>query len=258
MRKQIFGGGLAIVILSMAWIRLHTPAAVSAQAAPSPVVLVELFTSEGCSDCPPADALLRQIQGTHTASGQLIIALSEHVTYWNRLGWSDPFSQETFTARQNAYGTRFHLDSVYTPQMVVNGTDQFVGSDRTALQRAFDGERARPQIALHMTSAAVSGASMKIAFTASGALPTTGADIVAAITDDTAQSNVLRGENSGRKLDHVAVARSLAKLGTLHAAGDKTIDIPSPPSLSKGAHHIILFLQTPGLGPILGADTRPL
>ena len=106
-------------------------------ATPAPrVVLVELFTSEGCSSCPPADALLRQVNGTQTAAGQLIVGISEHVTYWNSLGWSDPFSSSLYTERQNAYGERFHLDGVYTPQMVINGTEQIVGSDRAAFARA--------------------------------------------------------------------------------------------------------------------------
>ena len=108
-----------------------------AQIAAKPkVVLVELFTSEGCSSCPTADALLRQINGTQTNGGRLIVGISEHVTYWNSLGWSDPFSSSIYTDRQNGYGQRFRLDSVYTPQMVVNGTEQFVGSDQTALTRA--------------------------------------------------------------------------------------------------------------------------
>jgi hypothetical protein len=93
-------------------------------------VLVELFTSEGCSSCPPADALLRKINGKYTDSGQLIVGVSEHVTYWNYLGWSVPFSSEAYTERQSAYGLRFHLDSVCTPQT----GDQRRGTDRRPRQ----------------------------------------------------------------------------------------------------------------------------
>ena len=100
------------------------------------VVLVELFTSEGCSSCPPADALLRQVNGAETTEGQLIVGISEHVTYWNAQGWSDPFSSPVYTQRQNDYVDRFHLESSYTPQMVVNGAEQFVGSDRAAFVQA--------------------------------------------------------------------------------------------------------------------------
>jgi hypothetical protein len=79
-------------------------------------VLVELFTSEGCSSCPPANALLQKVNGKYSDAGQLIVGVSEHVTYWNGLGWSDPFSSPAYTERQNAYDQRFHLDSVYTPK----------------------------------------------------------------------------------------------------------------------------------------------
>jgi hypothetical protein len=89
-------------------------------------VLVELFTSGGCSSCPPADALLQKVNGKYSDAGQLIVCVSEHVTYWNGLGWSDPFSSPAYTERQNAYGQRFHLDSVYTPQIVVNGRSRLL------------------------------------------------------------------------------------------------------------------------------------
>jgi hypothetical protein len=105
-------------------------------------VLVELFTSEGCSSCPPADSLLEQMVGKHAPSGQLVITLSEHVTYWNHDGWVDPFSQELFTERQNAYARRFHLDSPYTPQMVIDGNRQVVGNDGGGILKAI-GEEAR-------------------------------------------------------------------------------------------------------------------
>jgi hypothetical protein len=99
-------------------------------------VLVELFTSEGCSSCPPADDLLRQVDGTRTAQGALIVGVSEHVTYWDHDGWKDPFGSDAITARQEDYRREFALDSVYTPQMVVDGESQFVGSDARSLVKA--------------------------------------------------------------------------------------------------------------------------
>ena len=111
---------------------------------PGSAVIVELFTSEGCSSCPPADAVLRQIDLKQTRAGQLIVGISEHVTYWNNLGWTDPFSSAEFTERQDVYASRMSPEGPYTPQMVVNGREQFVGGDIGALQRALGDEARRP------------------------------------------------------------------------------------------------------------------
>lgn len=224
-------------------------------------VLVELFTSEGCSDCPPADELLRQVNGRKTAGGQLIVGISEHVSYWNGLGWKDPFSADLYTNRQNEYGTRFGLGSVYTPQMVVNGREQFVGSDGRALQAALATESQRKQISLRIDSAQIKDNAVAFSYTASD-FPAKGSlQLVAVLVDDMDQSSVLRGENSGRKLTHVAVARALAPLGSLHEVEQRSMTLPLPPSfLSNPAtgHHLVLFAQQGGAGAVVGIDTKPL
>jgi hypothetical protein len=223
-------------------------------------VLVELFTSEGCSSCPPADALLRQVNGTVTAGGELIVGISEHVTYWNSLGWSDPFSSSISTERQNAYSERFHLEGVYTPQMVINGAEQIVGSDRVAFLGAILKEQERrPEISLRILSVSVADGTLNVDFSTSGELPIHGADLIAVLADDADRSSVLRGENSGHTLEHVAVARFMSRVARLQSAGEQTVRIPIPSSfqISKG-HHLILFAQTPGNGRVLGTDTRQL
>jgi hypothetical protein len=144
--------------------------------APHPkVVLVELFTSEGCSDCPPADELLRKIDQKQTNSGQFIVGISEHVTYWNRLGWADPFSLAIYDERQSAYSSRFGLDSVYTPQMVVNGAEQFVGSNGAKLSEALNAEGQRTSsVAVHILSASVANGFINVTYSASGDFPSKG------------------------------------------------------------------------------------
>lgn len=234
--------------------------ALAAQVSSPQTVLVELFTSEGCSSCPPADALLREINGTRSSSGQLIVGISEHVTYWNSLGWADPYSSSLFTDRQNAYGNRLGLDSVYTPQIVVNGTDQFVGSDRDGLARAFKKELDKPaQVTLHIISTRFVGNNVFVKFSITANAPNTTGDIVAVLADDMDQSSVLRGENSGRRLAHVAVARSLTRVASVQPAGEQEIHLPLPPSFRPTEkHHLILFAQARSHGRVLGADSSHL
>jgi hypothetical protein len=223
------------------------------------VVLVEFFTSEGCSSCPPADALIQQIAGKQTESGQLIVGISEHVTYWNQLGWSDPFSSDSYTERQNAYGQRFHLDSVYTPQMVINGEEQVVGSDRAALLRALREEQKPQPISVHINAVSAHDHFLVFEFSITGNTFSGNADLFAAITEDNAKSSVTRGENSGHTLSHVSVARSITRIAKVNFLTKQTVQIPlpSPSALSENqGRHLILFTQAPDLGRILGVDTK--
>jgi hypothetical protein len=226
--------------------------------APHRAVLLELFTSEGCSSCPPADELLAKLNGTRVESGELVIGLSEHVTYWNSLGWHDPFSQEQWTQRQNGYGNRFGLDSVYTPQAVVNGQLQLVGSDGRGLLRAVR-EAATGAVTLHVDGTKVQDGKIEVAYSVSGSVPA-GAEVWAAVADDMATSQVLRGENGGRKLVHVAVARSLTRVGKA-GGGTATASLESPEVLrgqQKTGRHVVLFVQGRGYGKVLAVESQEL
>ena len=176
---------------------------------PAPV-LVELFTSEGCSDCPPADALLARLDSSQFVPGAYAIVLSEHVTYWNHLGWRDPFSFEEMDARQQEYSARFGLNSVYTPQMVVDGAEQFVGSDRNALAHAIQGSAAREKIPVEIVEPRLQNG--RATFSLRGAPVNPALHWYAAIAADATRSEVSRGENAGRTLHHTAVVRVIKQL----------------------------------------------
>jgi len=226
----------------------------------SPVAIVELFTSEGCSSCPPADALLRQINLKEAPSGELIVGISEHVTYWNNLGWKDPYSSPLFTDRQSTYASRLSPEGSYTPQMVLNGRDQFVGSDGRALERALrdDTKRAHFDLRILTSTLSADGVEVKFSFSGHTSKPL---DVVAVLTDDADRSNVLHGENSGRLLAHVSVARSLTKVATVAGDAEKSIHLSLPEGFQVAAgpgHHLVLFVQEAQQGAIVGATTASL
>ncbi len=226
----------------------------------TPVAVVELFTSEGCSSCPPADTLLRTIDGKQAATGQLIVGLSEHVTYWNQLGWRDPFSEQAFTDRQEAYASRFTREGPYTPQMVLNGQDQFVGSNRTALEQALQADAHRPHAALKILALSRQAQAAEVTFSLTGATSAP-LDMMLAITDDADQSDVARGENAGRLLRHAAVARSLVRLTSVSGNTQQTLHVQLPESIRRApqvGHHLVVFAQEPHLGRIVGAAAVPL
>ena len=225
---------------------------------PSSVAIVELFTSEGCSSCPPADALLRQINLTQTSAGQLIVGISEHVTYWNGLGWKDPFSLPVFTDRQSVYASRLAPEGPYTPQIVLNGREQFVGSDAGALERALRDDARRSHLHLSIVSSALSSSGLDVRLSLAGERSRP-LDILAVLTDDADQSNVLRGENGGRLVQHVSVARLLTRVTTIRGDGEQSVHVTVPNGFQPGTgHHLILFAQEQHQGAILGAATTPL
>jgi len=200
-------------------------------------ILVELFTSEGCSDCPPADRLLAQLDSR-------VVVLAEHVDYWDRLGWKDRFSSHEFTVRQENYAQRFRIDGPYTPQMVVDGVAQFVGSNASRAQEeiAKSGQRPKAHVELARTANGV-----QITVTdAPGA-----AGVFLALAEDSAQSDVRSGENKGRHLTHVAVLRRLRKVGTVKrgVAFSQTVDLPA----DAAEQRTVVFLQEGTSGPVSGA-----
>ncbi len=175
-------------------------------------VLVELFTSEGCSSCPPADRVLMQLENQQKNPNAEIITLSLHVDYWNNLGWKDPFSSAEYSQRQNGYAERFKLDSIYTPQMIVDGQTQFVGSNLGTASQAISDAAKNPKTNIEISMKTGDKLNIKIAD-----LPAHEAAYVwLAIAEDNLQTSVKRGENGGRTLDHTSVARELNLLGEIN------------------------------------------
>jgi len=171
-----------------------------------PFVVVELFTSEGCSSCPPADELLGEIAQDARKTGKPIYALSFHVDYWNYIGWTDPYSKKAFSARQRQYAEAFGTSQIYTPQMVVNGREAFVGSNRRRLERAIQaGLGSLPSHPITIALARVPDGPSTFSYVVSE-LPGE-AVLHLAVVERNVSQNVKRGENSGRTLSHENVVR---------------------------------------------------
>lgn len=179
-------------------------------AQPNPV-LVELFTSEGCSDCPPADAVLALLD-KQVIPGAQVIVLSEHVTYWNHQGWTDPFSFDDIDLRQQDYVRQFGLDSPATPQFVVDGAYQLAGNNPPELAGFITRSAAVPKIQVEIGNAhrTANGA---VEFTVHTATPVKAA-LFAFIAENATHSEVSHGENAGRTLHHVAVVRAFKQFGS--------------------------------------------
>ncbi len=215
------------------------------QAGERPIV-VELFTSEGCSSCPPADALLVEL-----ADRRDVLTLSFHVDYWDRLGWKDPSSSPEATARQERYARLLNIDAVYTPQIVVDGRREAVGSDRGAVERALDATSREPSV-VPVTLSFKNGQA-RITLGQGGV--TASASVVLIGFDRRRVDTVKRGENSGRTLTHVDVVRGIEEVGRFTGSASQIVS--TPPWQSD---RLAAIVQAPD-GRILGAavaDREPL
>lgn len=214
--------------------------------------VVELFTSEGCSSCPPADRLLGEIAEKGRNDGERIFTLSFHVDYWNRLGWIDPFSAEAYTDRQGAYARALGLASIYTPQMIVNGRREFVGSNAATAREAIASALAEPATAwvtLGMTTRRGSG-DVVVEYQVSG--ETGGRVLNIALVESELSVKVPRGENAGRTLHHDDVVRAFTTVA-LDGTGAGNIDIPVGAGLRRESLSVIAYVQDPATMAITGA-----
>jgi hypothetical protein len=225
-------------------------------------VLVELFTSEGCSSCPPADALLERLDRSQPVNGAELIVLSEHVDYWNDIGWKDPFSSHEYSERQSAYAAQFGRGNIYTPQMVVDGHFEFVGSDERratqAIENATKVRKTRVTISSSLSDEKTITLHIEV-----GPLPSSAtaeaASVFLAIADNADESQVSRGENAGRTLKHVAVLRNLMRIGavdrTTGFSRDMKVDLNAK---NRRNLRIAVIVQEASAGRVWGASlARP-
>ena len=239
------------------------PALERADGVRSPVI-VELFTSEGCSSCPPADVVLARLQQTQPVAGAEVIALGEHVDYWNYIGWSDPFSSAAFSARQGAYAQAFgQQDRVYTPQMIVDGQTEFNGSAMNkaieAIAKAARSPKADVRIVIPEIKTQKDNQNVRLTVSVKNVPPVDRGDVaevILALTEDKLLSNVTRGENTGRKLAHTAVVREMLALGRVDPA-TKTFDSEKTMAIADGWKRddlrVVVFVQERAHRRVLGA-----
>jgi hypothetical protein len=210
-------------------------------------VLVELFTSEGCNSCPPADRILEMLSKEQPADGVFVVAMSEHVTYWDHQGWKDPFGSQRFTQRQSMYGDRLKLASVYTPQLVIDGTTELIGSDTGALQRALASAAGKPKPRLTVEAALAANGSLSGSVTGPGleAGISEGAELLWAVTEDDLVVDVKRGENKNRTLRHSGVVRALvAKKIDPASATTASAVIPLQSEWKRENLRLVAFVQS--------------
>jgi hypothetical protein len=206
-------------------------------------VLVELFTSEGCSSCPPADRLLEKLDREQPVAGAELVVLSEHVDYWNSLGWADPFSSALYSQRQREYAETLPGE-VYTPEMVVDGAKGFVGSSEGDARKAAQEAAKTPKAAIHV---AVRREDKKATVSIHMDQAVDGT-LYLALAHEAMKSQVLRGENGGRSLSHVAVVYSLQKVAKLERNGagyDRDVVVNAQPG-----SRIVAFVEKAGVGRV--------
>ncbi len=224
-------------------------------------VLAELFTSEGCSSCPPADALLARLDREQPVAGAEIIVLSEHVDYWDRLGWKDRFSSPQVTERQKEYQAFFGLDDVFTPQMVVNGAVQLNGSDERGIESAVGQAVAKQELRLEFANVAVQGDTISFALKGDQPALPGYVDVYAALVDPEDSTEVRRGENQGHTLHHVGVVRTFGRVGSswrTKALGERPFTLQAAGLDEPGQMRLVVFAQKKAVGPVLGVASCSL
>lgn len=237
-------------MLTEAFITINNKDSFKPKEAGKGFAVVELFTSEGCSSCPPADALVAKVQKESTDKPIYILAF--HVDYWNRLGWKDVFSSADYSARQQQYANWLKSSEVYTPQAIVNGRTEFVGSEESALRKAIQaGLQKSAATPLTLSDSKLGSNKAGIQYHVDGL--TNNASLLVALIQKNAITKVERGENGGRTLAHVQIVNKLQTIA-LGGKSSGTTDIALPVGFSPDGYEVIAFVQNTSTGEITGAS----
>jgi hypothetical protein len=240
---RAFSSLLAVALLVG---RLDTAANADETATSTALVVVELFTSQGCNSCPPADAFLGEL-----AQRPDLIALSLHIDYWNYIGWKDPFSSPEATQRQRDYAGSLGLSSVYTPQMIIDGSFDAVGSDRAEVNEAIAAASQRAKIPVTIATSPTGGWLV----TMPEAEVDQPATVWLALYDREHVTPVRRGENAGKTLTNYNIVREFRRIGRWDGTKlDLPLDIGATDLADRG---FAVIVQVGATGPILGAALPP-
>lgn len=272
----VFKASFAVLALCAAFVlpasaQTQAPAQTAAPATPSTAnatgkpVLVELFTAEGCSDCPRAEELAKRME-TEPLRGINLIVIEEHVDYWNKYGWVDPFSSAEWTARQMEYVGKTPKPDPYTPEMVIDGQAQFPGGDGRQAQKAIDTAAAAPETDVSITQESLDAKGNGIFKISAGKLegdaPGDPAEVWIAVTEDGLFSAVKAGENAGHTLYHAAVLRYLHKVGSAQSSGDAAFNGDAKVKINSKWNrkdvNVVVFLQDKKSMKVLGVASAKL
>lgn len=251
MKKVRWALLLSMMLLAAGYVLTLGAHASEGSPAGKPVVVVELFTSEGCSSCPPADEVLRELRARGSEGADLVL-LGEHVDYWDHQGWRDRFSSPLFSGRQAKYSARLNVPA-YTPQAVIDGRVELIGSDGAGMRSAIASAAHRNKTFHLQMSWDARTQTATIAGDGSGS-----EELMLAVTEDELRSNVQAGENSGNILQHTAVVRSLTDTGEVHGRFQKQVKVNLDPAWNPRKLRVVAFVQSHETAAIDGATAAKL
>ncbi|WP_461449919.1 DUF1223 domain-containing protein [Mucilaginibacter sp.] len=248
-----FAAAIAVSALALSAFAYKGPKIIKTTSSDKGFAVIELFTSEGCSSCPPADAVIAKVEKESTDKPIYILAF--HVDYWNRLGWKDVFSSSAYSQRQNQYAQWLNLSSVYTPQIVVNGRTEFVGSEEGTLRNAIKTSLQKaPSAQISLSDIKLNSDKVQLQYQTQGNIANN--VLLLAIVQKSAQTKVERGENAGHTLSHVQIVREIKSVSLRGEKGSASIELPK--GFDAHGSEVIAFLQNTANGEITGATKLSL